>query len=100
MASVLFGYGLITIFLSAYMYIIDSYEIYAASALTFVTVTRYLVAAGMTAVGIPFYQNLGPHWTLTILGCISTLLTPIPYIMYKYGYWIRRRSKYAVSRIL
>jgi hypothetical protein len=79
------------------MYIIDAYEIYAASALTFVTVTRYLAAAGMTVVGIPFYKNVGVHWTLTILACISLLLTPIPYVLYKYGYLIRRRSKYAVD---
>jgi hypothetical protein len=85
--------------MSAYMYIIDSYEIYAASALTFVTLTRYLAAGGMTVVGIPFYKNLGVHWTLTIMACISVLLTPIPYVLYRYGYFIRRRSKYAVSRI-
>jgi hypothetical protein len=79
------------------MYIIDAYEIYAASALTFVTVTRYLAAAGFTVVGIPFYKNVGVHWTLTILACISLLLTPIPYVLFKYGYLIRRRSKYAVN---
>ncbi|RDW61640.1 MFS general substrate transporter-58 [Coleophoma crateriformis] len=97
MASVLFGYGLICIFMTAYMYLIDSYEIYAASALTFVTFTRYVTAGGMTVVGVPFYNNMGPHWTLTILGCISLLMVPIPYVFYKYGHIIRRRSQYAVS---
>lgn len=85
--------------MSAYMYIIDSYEIYAASALTFVTITRYIAAGGMTVVSIPFYRNVGVHWTLSIMGCISLFLTPIPYILYKYGYVVRRRSNYAVSRI-
>ncbi|KIM99898.1 hypothetical protein OIDMADRAFT_126316 [Oidiodendron maius Zn] len=98
-ASALFGYGLICIFMSAYMYIIDSYEIYAASALTFVTITRYVAAGGMTVVSLPFYRNVGVHWTLSIMGCISLFLTPIPYILYKYGYVVRRRSNYAVSRI-
>jgi len=79
------------------MYIIDSYEIYAASALTFVTFTRYLAAGGMTVVGVPFYKNLETHWVLTILGGISLLMTPIPYIFYKYGYIIRRRSQFAAS---
>lgn len=95
MASVLLGYGLICIFMTAYMYIIDSYEMYAASALTFVTSTRYMIAGGMTVVGVPFYKNLGPHWTLTILGCISVLMTPIPYVFYKYGHMVRGRSKYS-----
>ena len=47
MASVLIGFSIILIFLSAYMYVIDSYEVYAASALTFVALIRYLVAGGM-----------------------------------------------------
>jgi hypothetical protein len=56
------------------------------------------VAAGsMTVVGIPFYENMGVHWTLTILGCISALMIPVPYVFYKYGKEIRGWSKYAVS---
>lgn len=79
------------------MYIIDSYEVYAASALTFLTVVRYIAAGGMTVAGIPFYRNMGTHWTLTILGGLSTLMVPIPYVFYHYGHVIRRRSKYAAT---
>ena len=93
-ASVLFGYGAIMIFISSYMYLIDSYEMYAASALTFATLVRYTCAGGMTVVGIPFYENMNPHWTLTILACLSMLLTPIPYVFYRYGYMIRRKSRF------
>jgi hypothetical protein len=95
-ASVLLGYGLICIFMTAYMYIIDSYEVYAASALTFVTFTRYLIAGVMTVVGVPLCKNVSHHWVLTILGCVSILMTPIPYVFYRYGYLVRRRNKYAV----
>jgi len=45
--SVVVGFGIIGIFTSAYMYIIDSYHVYAASALTFVTLVRYIAAGGM-----------------------------------------------------
>jgi hypothetical protein len=51
----------------------------------------------MTVVGIPCYENMGVHWTLTILGGISALLVPVPYVFYKYGKSIRARSKYAVD---
>ncbi|EXJ88590.1 hypothetical protein A1O1_05520 [Capronia coronata CBS 617.96] len=98
MASVLFGYGTVLIFISSYMYLIDTYESWAASALTFVTLARYCCAGGMTIVGIPFYRNMGHHWTLTILGCLSLLLTPIPYVFYKYGHIIRKNSRFAVTR--
>jgi MFS family permease len=52
-ASVLFGYGILCIFISTYQYIIDSYEIYAASALASLTLIRYVAAGGMVVVGIP-----------------------------------------------
>ncbi|THV63659.1 MFS general substrate transporter [Aureobasidium pullulans] len=96
-ASVLFGYGILCIFISSYQYIIDAYEIYAASALASITLIRYVAAGGMTVVGVPFYQNLGVHYTCTILGCISAVMVPVPYIFYLYGHKIRARSKYAPS---
>ncbi|KAI1870426.1 uncharacterized protein JN550_005354 [Neoarthrinium moseri] len=98
LAVALFGYGVMGIFICAYMYIIDSYEIYSASALSFVSLVRYVCAGGMTVVGIPFYKNMGTHYTLTILASISCLLAPIPYVLYKWGHLLRKRSKYAVSR--
>lgn len=78
-AAGLFGYSVITLFISVYMYIIDSYAVYAASALTFVTVTRYLAAGGFTIIAVPWFENLGVHYTLTILACISALMTPVPF---------------------
>lgn len=98
LASVLFGYGILCVFISSYQYIIDSYEIYAASALASVTLIRYVAAGGMTVVGIPFYENLGVHYTLTILACISVVCTPVPYVFYFYGEAIRRKSKYAPAK--
>lgn len=43
-SSVLFGYGILCVFISSYQYIIDSYEGYAASALASVTLIRYSAA--------------------------------------------------------
>ncbi|CAG7918365.1 unnamed protein product [Penicillium olsonii] len=96
-ASSFFGFGCICIFISSYMYIIDSYGIYAASALGFMTVSRYFAAGGMTVVGVPFYKNMGVHWTLTILGCISAIMVPVPYVFYRYGPVIRKWSRYAAA---
>ncbi|CAI6093591.1 unnamed protein product [Clonostachys chloroleuca] len=96
-ASGFFGFGVTGIFICAYMYIIDSYESYSASALTFVALTRYVIAGGMTVAGIPFYENMGTHYTLTILGSISILLMPIPYLLYFLGHRLREKSKYAAA---
>lgn len=52
-SQVVFGYGILCIFISSYQYIIDSYEMYAASALASLTLIRYVAAGGMVEVGIP-----------------------------------------------
>lgn len=96
-SSVLFGYCILCIFISTYQYIIDAYETYAASALASLTLIRYVAAGGMTVVGIPFYGNLGVHYTLTVLGGISALMVPVPYVFYVYGPTIRGYSRYAAS---
>lgn len=49
------------------------------------------------AAGVRMYTNLGTHWTLTILGCASAAITPIPYMFYACGVRIRARSKYTVQ---
>ena len=95
-ASVLFGYGILCVFISSYQYIIDSYESYSASALASVTLIRYVAAGGMIEVAIPFYKNLGVHWTLTVLGGISAVCVPVPYLFYVFGTRIRGWSRYAI----
>lgn len=79
------------------MYLIDSYDTYAASALGFLVFTRYLVAGGVTVAGGPIYRSIGVHYTLTILGSISGVLAPVPYLLFLYGSRIRKHSKYAVN---
>lgn len=96
-ASVFFGYGILTIFISIYQYVIDSYEMYAASALGVTTFVRFLAAGGMMEATIPMYKNLGVHWTLTVLGSIGLVFTPVPYLLYKYGHVIRKYSRHAVA---
>lgn len=96
-ASVLFGFGILCVFISSYQYIIDAYETFSASALASVTLIRYVAAGGMIEVSIPMYRKLGVHWTLTIFGCISVLLVPVPYAFYRYGPKIRAKSKYAIA---
>ncbi|KGO47701.1 Major facilitator superfamily domain, general substrate transporter [Penicillium expansum] len=96
-ASALFGYGITSIFIVTYMYIIDSYGGYSASALGFLVFTRYVVAGGMTVAGGPIYRSIGVHYTLTILGAISTVMATIPYLLFVYGPTLRKYSKYAVN---
>ncbi|KAL2223302.1 major facilitator superfamily domain-containing protein [Thermoascus aurantiacus ATCC 26904] len=97
-SSLLFGYGIICVFISCYQYVIDSYEEYSASALASVTLIRYVAAGVMVEVSFPFYKNLGVAWTLTILGALSAVLVPVPYVFFWYGPAIRKTSWYASMR--
>ncbi|KAH0491699.1 hypothetical protein TgHK011_003114 [Trichoderma gracile] len=95
LASVLFGFGMFSVFVSTYMYLIDTYEVYAASALTMITLVRYVASGGMIEISIPMYKNLGIHWALTMLGLIALVFTAVPYAFYKFGPWIRSKSRFA-----
>lgn len=92
-ASVAFGFSVQGIFISTYQYLIDTYELFAASALVSATFFRYIAAGVMVIVSIPMYKNLGVHWSLTLLGCISILMTPVPFVFYKYGHVIRQWNR-------
>ena len=85
------------IFISTYQYLIDTFEAHAASALVGATFVRYVVAGGMIEVSIPMYENLGVHWTLTVLGAISAVMAPVPFIFFKYGSEIRKHSRHATD---
>lgn len=96
--SMLIGVTFLGSFISSALYLIDSFEKYAASALAIATFCRYVAAGAMLPVSIPMYKNLGVHWTLTVLGCISLLLTPVPFVFYRYGHVFRQRSRNATRK--
>lgn len=41
------------------------------------------------------YQNLGVQWASSIPAFLSLACAPMPFIFYKFGKWLRDRSKYA-----
>jgi hypothetical protein len=117
-ATAFFGFGTLGVFIASYQYLIDTFEVYAASALVGMTVTRYCVAGEsitvqrvrslmhtlwltasgpMVIVSVLMYENLGVHWALTVVGRLSLLMAPVPFIFYKYGAAIRKKSRSATS---
>lgn len=86
-----FGLVLIATYVSSYEYI-DSYQDHAAIALASITMVRYLVAGGVVMAARPMYELLGVSWTMTLLGCIATLLAPAPLLFYIFGKKLRRKS--------
>ncbi|ETR99409.1 MFS general substrate transporter [Trichoderma reesei RUT C-30] len=94
-ACCVFGLVLTAFYVSSYEYIIDSYGDHSAIALASITSLRYLAAGGMVMATRPMYTAIGVHWTMTILGCVATVLSPAPLLFWFYGPSLRRRSRYA-----
>lgn len=41
------------------------------------------------------FHNLGVPWAMTLLGCLTAILFPVPILFYIYGSRIRSWSKFA-----
>ncbi|KAH8817143.1 major facilitator superfamily domain-containing protein [Xylogone sp. PMI_703] len=94
-ASIPFGFGLLVVFLSVTSYLIDSYLMFAASALAANTVLRSLFGAAFPLFTPDMYEALGIHWASSIPAFLALACVPFPFVFYKYGAWIRKRCAYA-----
>lgn len=91
------GIGLLTIFLPCMNYIIDCYLFYAASAISANTFLRSAFAAAFPLFARPMFLNLTIKWGCTLLGCLAFIMIPVPFLFYRFGKAIRKRSKYSVD---
>ncbi|KAJ5621126.1 hypothetical protein N7510_005110 [Penicillium lagena] len=94
-ASSLFGAGIYIVILSILNYVVDSYQTYSASALAGVILVRNIVGAGFPLFATQMYEKLDYEWASSLLGFISILLVPIPFIFFYKGKAIRLRSPWA-----
>ncbi|KAK7423976.1 hypothetical protein QQZ08_008800 [Neonectria magnoliae] len=84
------GVGNLIIFMSLQMYLVDSFTIYAASALAANAVMRSIAGAVLPLAGIPMYDKLGMGWGNSLLGFIAAALLPAPWLFMKYGEYLRK----------
>lgn len=94
-AVVLLGFSWAGIYVTVYQYLLDTYGIYAGSALAIITCWRYLASGTVNMISRPMYEGLGVHWTMTLLGCLAVVQMPLPLVFYYYGPGLRKRSHFA-----
>ncbi|KAH6877176.1 major facilitator superfamily domain-containing protein [Thelonectria olida] len=85
------GVGNLIIFMSLQMYLVDSFTIYAASALAANAVMRSIAGAVLPLAGLPMYDKLGMGWGNSLLGFIAAALLPAPWLFMKHGEYLRKR---------
>ena len=90
-----FGLGMILIFTSVLSYIIDSYLLFAASALSSNAVLRSLLGAAFPLFSAQMYEGLGFRWASGLLAFVALACAPMPFLFYKYGPVIRAKSRFA-----
>lgn len=92
LSGVPFGCGNALVFIYSMSYLASSYGVYTASAVAGQSAIRYVFSGLLPLAGTKMYHALGVHWTGTMLGCIQIFLIPIPFMFYRYGGRIRKRS--------
>ncbi|OJZ91262.1 hypothetical protein ASPFODRAFT_41665 [Aspergillus luchuensis CBS 106.47] len=98
LSTFVFGYSLVTIFTATYLYICFVYTTYAGSALAFVSFSRYVISGALLPASVPMYQHMTPHWVLTMVGILATIMAPVPFLLYRYGHRIRAMSKHVQNK--
>lgn len=95
LAGVFLAASIVLIFVSFLNYLTDSYLMYAASAIAANTVVRSAAAASAPLWTASMYTKLGVGVASSIIGAIAALLAVVPFVFYKYGAAIRKRSRFA-----
>ncbi|KAK5192446.1 GTPase-activating protein [Exophiala xenobiotica] len=90
-----FSIGSFLLFNSVLNYLSDAYPQYAASVLAGNDLFRSSFGAGFPLFATAMYEDLGVDWASSTLGFISIAFIPIPFLLFKYGEQLRRRSKFA-----
>ncbi|KAI0746294.1 MFS polyamine transporter [Daedaleopsis nitida] len=97
LATIPIGAGIALIFNGFLSYLMDTYRQYAASAFSANVIVRSLVGAAFPLFTVQMYQRLGINWACTLVAACCLVLAPIPILFYKYGAWIRTKSKFSPS---
>ncbi|TKA24953.1 hypothetical protein B0A50_06051 [Salinomyces thailandicus] len=91
-----FTIGAFLLFNSVLNYLPDAYPEVAASVLAGNDLFRSSFGAGFPLFASAMYNKLGVGWASSLLGFLSIVFIPIPFLLYKYGETLRKdHSKFA-----
>ncbi|KAJ9144272.1 MFS transporter [Pleurostoma richardsiae] len=90
-----FSIGAFLLFNSVMNYLSDAYPEYAASVLAGNDFLRSSLGAAFPLFASAMYRNLGVDWASSTLAFIAVAFIPIPFVLYKYGVWLRKKSRRA-----
>ncbi|TKA67743.1 hypothetical protein B0A55_07781 [Friedmanniomyces simplex] len=89
-----FGIGFLLIFMGELNYIVDAYEVFAASAMGAASCSRSIFGVILPFAAKPMYSRLGINWACSLLGFLSLVMALIPFVFIRFGDRIRANSKF------
>ncbi|KAI0843772.1 putative bicyclomycin resistance protein [Hypoxylon sp. FL0890] len=95
--SGIFGCGTLLVYTGIFTFLVDAYPLYAASALAANSFTRCIFASAFPLFGIQMYEKLGYQWGSSLLAFLTVAMLPFPYLFFRYGKQIRKKSRYATQ---
>ncbi|KAF5858581.1 hypothetical protein ETB97_004266 [Aspergillus alliaceus] len=90
----LIGTGFTIVFQQCLNFLVDAYGPYAASAVSANTILRSILACALPMAARPMFENLGIAPASSLLGGISCLALPVPFLLMKYGAVLRKKSRF------
>jgi ABC-type Co2+ transport system permease subunit len=94
LAGILFGMGYLCLFMALLNYLVDAYEIFAASAMAAASLSRSSFGAILPFAAKPMYRAMGVAWATSLLGFFSLALCVVPFVFVKWGGKMRERSPF------
>lgn len=91
------GAGLLATFMAIGTYLVDSFTLYAASAMAANTVLRSLCGAFLPLAGPKMYATLGLGIGNTVLAAISLISFPMCWLFWKYGQRMRTSERFKIE---
>ncbi|KAH8899174.1 bicyclomycin resistance protein [Thozetella sp. PMI_491] len=95
--TAIIGVGNIIIFMALSLALVDTFTIYAASALAANTVVRSIAGAVLPLCGLQMFQTLGMGWGNSLLAFIAVAMIPVAFLILRYGELLR--TKFPVNNL-
>lgn len=91
------GIGLIGCFMCINTYLVDTFTLYAASAMAANTILRSVLGGLFPLFGLEMYDGLGLGWGNSLLAFLGVAMLPIPWVFYTYGERIRTNPRWQIK---
>ncbi|KGO39266.1 Major facilitator superfamily domain, general substrate transporter [Penicillium expansum] len=90
--TTIIGIGCLFVVIPGQIYLVDSFgAAAAASAIAANLLVRSPFGAFLDLAAAPLYNKLGLGWGNSVLGFITLAFTPVPWLFYQYGGYLRTR---------